>query len=453
MLNKIIIPVMIGIVATISIAFVFMDELNNTEQTINVVEIDKPSIQTIISPFTEPVKVAQTDTESQPAPNIAIDDLGKMFVIYPSTEDGVTNLFIKTSVDNGKTFSTPVRVNSIDGNVVLDGRVAPSIAFGNEGQVYALWANSKPEPNLFMGVYRTLVFTQSIDGGKSFLPSIEIAANELPSGKFFQNMAVSGDGNIHVAWLDSPAKNNGTGYLESDNTRPSTVRYSQSVDGGKSFMPTKALDENPCPCCNVQLVADIENNVYVSWRKVFGDGETQIRDMVVASSSDSGKTFSNPVKIHEDNFNFNGCVHVGAPMDVDHKGDLHVVWYTGKENSPGIYYAISSDHGQTFSQPVPILTSDWIPPQRVYLAIDDNDVIWITWEDATGHSTNEKMWRYDETKAMIYAAKITPNGKITKFDKPITVEEGKSPAIASGNNLVSIVWSGIDNSVQSTTLS
>ncbi len=442
-----------GIIAVASMTFIFMYDLNDKGQTANVVEIDQSSVQPMISPFTKPVQVTQTDTDSQPAPNIAIDDSGKIFVIYPSTENGITNLFIKTSIDNGKIFSNPVKVNSIDGNVVLDGRVAPSIAFGNEGQVYALWANSKPEPNLFMGVYRTLIFAQSVDGGKSFLPSIEIAANELPSGKFFQNMAVSGDGNIHVAWLDSPAKNNGTGYLESDDSRPSTVRYSQSIDGGKSFLSTISLDENPCPCCNVHLTADLENNVYVSWRKVFGDGETQVRDMVVASSSDSGKTFSSPVKIHEDNFNFNGCVHVGAPMDVDSKGDLHVVWYTGKENAPGIYYATSSDHGKTFSQPVPILTSDWVPPQRVYLAIDDNDAIWVTWEDATGHSTNDTIWRYGETKAMIYAAKITSDGEITKFGKPINVDEGKSPAISSGNNLVSIIWTGDDNSVQCTTMS
>ncbi|MBL7002071.1 MAG: exo-alpha-sialidase [Nitrosopumilus sp.] len=450
-MNKIIIPAIIVIIAIISATFAFTNDMNNTKQ-VSVSEIDTSSILPMAMPFVNPIQIAQTSIDSQPAPNIAIDDSGKMFIIYPSTENRITNLYLKTSVDNGKTFSDSVRINSIDGNVVLDGRVAPTITFGNDGQVYALWANSTPEPNLFMGVYRTLIFAQSLDGGKSFLPSIEIAANELPSGKFFQNMAVSGDGNIHVAWLDSPAKNNGTGYLESDKSRPSTLKYSYSADGGKSFLPTKSLAENPCPCCNVQLAADAENNVYVSWRQVFGDGETQVRDMVVASSYDSGKTFSDPVKISDDNFNFHGCVHVGAPMDVDSKGNLHVVWYTGKEGAPGIYYATSSDKGQTFSQPIPILTSEWVPPLRVYLTIDDNDIAWITWEDATGHSTNDTIWRYGETKAMIYAAKITSDGTITKFDKPVTIEEGKSPAIASGNNLVSIVWTGDDNSVQFTTM-
>lgn len=444
-MRKIVIPIVLGVIAVISIVFILGYDLSNTEKTIDVMKAEQSS------PFGRPVEITQLNRDSQPAPNIAIDDSGKMFIVYDSTEDGITNLYIKTSADNGRTFSAPVQVNSIEGNVVLDGRVAPSIAIDDDdgNDIYVLWANSTPEPNLFMGVYRTLVLAKSVDGGESFLPSIQIAADESPSGKFFQNMAISGDGDIHVAWLDSPVKNNGTGYLTSDNSRPSTVKYAQSTDGGISFMPTQILDEDPCPCCNVQVAADEDNNVYVSWRKVFDDGQTQIRDMVIASSVNGGETFSNPVKIHQDNFNFNGCVHVGAPMAVDSKGNLHVVWYTGKQSGPGIYYATSSDRGQTFSQPISILTADWIPPQRVYLAIDGGDTVWITWEDATGYSINEEIWRYADTKAMIYAAKITPDGEMTVFENPVTIDEGKSPVIAAGDdNLVSIVWADVNNSVK-----
>ena len=52
-------------------------------------------------------------------------------------------------------------------------------------------------------------------------------------------------------------------------------------------------------------------------------------DMVVASSTDGGKTFGSPVKIYDDGFQFKGCVHVGAPMAIDSEGTLHVAWYTG----------------------------------------------------------------------------------------------------------------------------
>ena len=416
--------------------------------------------------FSAPILVYQSSEKSQPAPDVVFDDSGKMYVLYQDTEKDtekdtensshgshgshglVTNLYLKTSVDNGKTFSESVRVNTIDGDVVLDGRVAPSIEIGDNGEVYALWANSRHEPNLFMGVYRTLEFTKSLDGGKSFEPAVNIAADELPSGKFFQTMTISGDGNIHVAWLDSPAINNGTGYLMSDKSRPSTVKYTKSTDGGTTFEPTKSLVENPCPCCNVQSASDENNNVYVSWRQVFGEGESQIRDMVVASSSDSGETFSSPTKISDDNFNFNGCVHVGAPMSVDSKGNLHVVWYTGRSDAPGMYYAVSSDNGKTFSDPLAILATDWVPPQRIYLSIDNNDVVWIAWEELTTITNNDTIWRYGDTQANIFSAKIK-DGVLIKNPTPVNVESGKSPAIASFDDKAAIVWTGLDNSIQS----
>jgi len=78
--------------------------------------------------------------------------------------------------------------------------------------------------------------------------------------------------------------------MEKDKSRDRGVRYTQSLDGGLTFETTKLIDANACPCCNVQTAADGEGSVYVSWRKVFGSGDTQVRDMVVAASTDGGKS-------------------------------------------------------------------------------------------------------------------------------------------------------------------
>ena len=239
--------------------------------------------------FSAPITIAQSMKAAQPAPNVTIGDDGKIYVLYQDTVDEKTDIFLKTSTDDGKTFSEPVRVNLIDGNVALDGRVAPTIQLGDDGEVYVTWANSRYEPNMFMGSYRQLVFTQSFDDGKSFEPSIIIGAEELHSGKYFQHMSVDAFGGIHMAWLDGPAKMNATGYMEKDKSRDRGVKYTQSLDGGLTFDTTKLIDTDACPCCNVQTTADGEGNVYISWRKVFGSGDTQVRDMVIASSTDGGK--------------------------------------------------------------------------------------------------------------------------------------------------------------------
>ena len=442
----------VGIIAAvcavvgISAAFLLLGGINSSQILDNNQEVSQISIS---STFSEPVKISQSVDEAQPAPNIAINDNGKIYVLYQDSivnEIG-TNLYLKTSTNNGKSFSEPIRVNSIEGNVALDGRVPPAISLGENNQVFVLWANQTEEPEMRMGVYRQLIFAESLDGGQTFPSSMQIKT-DLPAGKYFQDMMLSNDGTIHIAWLNGPSMLNEEGNLVKDKSRPRTLEYTQSTDGGKTFETTKSLMDNPCPCCNVQVAAD-DDNVYVSWRAQFPNGEDKpaIRDMVIASSTDNGKTFSDPVRISEDNFEFDGCVHVGAPMEIDSKGNLHTVWYTGKEGAPGMYYSTSTDNGKTFSEPIKVLVSDWIPPQRIFLTIDDNDTVWVTWEDATGLSTNDRSWRYGDTQAMIYTAQIY-DGELIRSETPININESKSlTAIESAQGIVSIVWTEKDNSI------
>ena len=442
----------VGIIAAvcavvgISAAFLLLGGVNSSQILDNNQEVSQISIS---STFSEPVKISQSVDEAQPAPNIAINDNGKIYVLYQDSivnEIG-TNLYLKTSTNNGKSFSEPIRVNSIEGNVALDGRVPPAISLGENNQVFVLWANQTEEPEMRMGVYRQLIFAESLDDGQTFPSSMQIKT-DLPAGKYFQDMMLSNDGTIHIAWLNGPSKLNEEGNLVKDRDRPRTLEYTQSTDGGKTFETTKSLMDNPCPCCNVQVAAD-DDNVYVSWRAQFPNGEEKpaIRDMVIASSTDNGKTFSDPVRISEDNFEFDGCVHVGAPMEIDSKGNLHTVWYTGKEGAPGMYYSTSTDNGKTFSEPIKVLVSDWIPPQRIFLTIDDNDTVWVTWEDATGLSTNDRSWRYGDTQAMIYTAQIY-DGELIRSETPININESKSlTAIESAQGIVSIVWTEKDNSI------
>ena len=442
----------VGIIAAIcavvgvSAAFLLISIDSSTQILDNNQEVSQISIS---NTFSEPVKISQSIDEAQPVPNIAISDDGKIYVLYQDSvvnEIG-TNLYLKTSTNNGKSFSEPIRVNSIEGNVALDGRVPPAISLGENNEVFVLWANQTEEPEMRMGVYRQLIFATSLDDGQTFPSSMQIKT-DLPAGKYFQDMMLSNDGIIHVAWLNGPSKLNEEGNLVKDRDRPRTLEYTQSTDGGKTFETTKSLMDDPCPCCNVQVVAD-DANVHVSWRAQFPNGEDKpaIRDMVIASSTDNGKTFSDPVRISEDNFEFDGCVHVGAPMEIDSKGNLHTVWYTGKEGAPGMYYSTSTDNGKTFSEPIKVLVSDWIPPQRIFLTIDDNDTVWVTWEDATGLSTNDRTWRYGDTQAMIYTAYIH-DGELTRSETPINTNESKSlTAIESAQGIVSIVWTEKDNSI------
>ena len=174
-MNKAIVLIAIAVVAAVGISSFALMSINSDEVTPLVQDLavleEEISILDTTNPFSTPTTIAQSMKAAQPAPNVTIGDDGKIYVLYQDTVDEKTNIFLKTSIDNAKSFSEPVRVNLLDGNVALDGRVAPTIQLGDNGEVYVTWANSRHEPNMFMGNYRQLVFTQSFDDGKSFEPS------------------------------------------------------------------------------------------------------------------------------------------------------------------------------------------------------------------------------------------------------------------------------------------
>lgn len=438
----------------------------------------------LLENFSSPVNVTSVAADGYAwTPNITVDkNSGAIYVVYEQTTDNVadlyktantvTNLYIKKSDDGGKTFSNPTRVNDKPGGVFLDGRIPPQVNVGPKGEVYVLWVSGVPAPKLFMGVLRSLNVAVSTDGAKTFSPSITVAQNEPPADRSFAALNVSPDGKIYVGWLQSASKILPDGTITSDESGESTTRVARSLDGGRSFEPSVEVGKNQCECCNVFFASDAQNNLYVSWRQKFdvpsgvpvpsrqgseahpghAPKPLSVRDMVVARSSDGGQHFSTPVKIHDDNFQWNTCVHVGAPMALDSKGVLHVAWYSGKEGSAGFYYATSPDQGQTFSTPIPIMTGDWVPPSRIDLAVDDNNNAWITWEDTAGLTADEVHWRYDHTKARIYLAVITPDGRIIKRPDPLNQVDGMSPFIAAVKGNVYVFWGNTNGDIQSTAL-
>ncbi|MDN5866183.1 MAG: glycoside hydrolase [Candidatus Nitrosocosmicus sp.] len=382
----------------------------------------------------------------------------QIYVTYVKTQNDTSNLYFTKSVGNETfdTFTDPVRVNDKIGEVYWDGRVPPEIEVTDNGTIYTLWVTSKETPEFPYHGFRTLKMAKSFDGGETFTPAVTVAnKNDIPHANAFDSFEIGDDGRIYVGYLSWDAKilNNGT-ILSTDEKDGAQTGFSVSVDGANSFKPIKILDTHVCPCCHVNVLAGSDGDVYTSWRAIFPvapntDPEAMpvVRDIVVSHSSDNGLTFGPPVKVANDSFVFGGCVHVGAPMVMDSKGNIHIAWYTGAEDHPGIYYAFSTDKAKSFSKPIPVLTGEWIPPLRSDLAVDDKDDIWITWEDSSGLTALDEKWMFENTTANIFVGKIAENNNntLTKYLPPVNTENAKLPKIATGNNMIAVLWNGEDS--------
>ena len=101
--------VAIAVVAAVGISsFVLMS--NNPGEISPVAEKsvvlkEKISVLDSANPFSAPLTIAQSMKAAQPAPNVTIGDDGKIYVLYQDTVDEKTNIFLKTSTDNGKSLS------------------------------------------------------------------------------------------------------------------------------------------------------------------------------------------------------------------------------------------------------------------------------------------------------------------------------------------------------------
>ena len=166
--------------------------------------------------------------------------------------------------------------------------------------VYALWQQSSDQGS-------AIVFARQAHIGQPFSPPTVVTDKPADDKSYngFSSMALGPKGQIYVAWLDGrqPVEPAGT----------FGVYFAASFDNGATFSKNLRIAAAACPCCRPWIQVADDGTIYVAWRKVF-DGD--IRDIVVASSADSGKSFSEPVKVAADNWVLHACPDSGPSLQV-----------------------------------------------------------------------------------------------------------------------------------------
>ena len=342
-------------------------------------------------------------------PTLALaPDGGGAWVAWVS--DGASSdVWVRHVAADGTADPAPVRVNDVPGDAAPHGQAPARVAAGPEGHVYVTWQNNQiVEGRAFPA--SDLRFARSTDGGRTFEPAIFVNddAGGPAASHTFHDMVVGPDGTVIVSWIDGRR-----GLSDPD------IRLAASRDGGASFGSSVVVDAGACPCCRTALAVGPEGTIYVAWRKHFpGD----VRDVVVARSTDGGRSFDEPVRVAADGWVFPGCPHAGPALTVAPDGTLHVGWYTGKEGGAGLFRATSVDGGLTFGAPDPLLEGDWVPPSQLSLAADAHGEVWVAWEDR----------RLEDP-----AFHLAPSSRSTEKTIPTA---GVYPSVATAGARVGVAW-------------
>jgi hypothetical protein len=299
-------------------------------------------------------------------PSVRVDDEGRISLAWMEEDKETRAVLYARTEKSGGPIGALVKVNQPTEAPYMR-QEAPALAVVGD-EVFLTWALTHPKLAPDEPFSNELRLSRSADGGKTFLPSILVNDDEQVIGHSFDSIHVASDGGVHVAWIDGR-----------EGKKESGTFVTRSTDHGRTVAKNLKVDDNTCVCCRTSLTTGPDGTLYVAWRKILpGD----LRETVVARSTDGGSTFSSPVIVGQDRWVFPGCPHRPASIGTDRLGRLYVVWYTeGVDETPTVFLAYSDDHGDTFSPKQKLNVSKGTFPDHPQMAVDPEGRIVIVWEE------------------------------------------------------------------------
>ena len=261
-------------------------------------------------------------------PRMVVRASGMIALAQVHTEGAFEHdLVVYRSESGGDVFGEPVAVDPGGGRVVAHGEGAPAFLQGARSQFHAVWIANRP------GGGRVLQTARSKDFLHSFDEPVVITTGSRGEPAFF-DAAVLPSGQVAASWL---------ARAKPGSSLPGTSRLLVSVAQGPggAFGEPVVVANDVCPCCRPALLSGEDGQLYLAWRTT--DAE-DVRSMVVASSTDQGRTWSAPAPIPGVGWKIKGCPHSGPSMAF-HEGRLHVAWYSEGEGSPRLYWSRQDDQG------------------------------------------------------------------------------------------------------------
>jgi hypothetical protein len=247
-----------------------------------------------------------------------------------------------------------------------------------------------------------VLVSYSDDRGKTTSTPVQVNAEAeyvAADGENRPKIALAGNGNIYLSWtrsLETPYAGN--------------IRFSRSLDGGKSFSEPVTVNDNLDPFTHrfEALGVNARGQIYIAWldkrdneaAKKKGEKYGGI-SVYYAVSKDEGKSFqanskaadhsceccrvamamdtdgvpvitwrqiygknvrdhamlrldgkSEPIRLSNDNWEVDACPHHGPALSIAADGVYHSVWFNNAPERHGLFYANSPDQGKSFSSPM-----------------------------------------------------------------------------------------------------
>ena len=262
-----------------------------------------------------------------------------------------SDVYYAGSRDGGQPFSTPIRVNADDGEVWGFAVSKPNIGIGPKGTVHVFYPANEISSRIGKPV-AVSHYVRSVDGGRSFSKPVrlngepaedlaEVVHGGLSQAHVFGTMSVGPDGNVYAFWLDT---------RDMTTEWPvSKVFMTVSRDEGATWEAEREVfGAGACPCCQLTSTVGSHGELYVGGRVVHKDNQ---RDPMVSVSTDGGRTFSERVKVSGTPWVLEGCPLKPIALAAQ-DSHLYAAVFNGAVQPTGVLFSHSVDGGKSFEEAV-----------------------------------------------------------------------------------------------------
>lgn len=241
------------------------------------------------------------------APEVIFDREGTLYYLFSGLH-GLGNepvgIFLATSRDRGRTFSSPWEVLGPERYMV---RMAIDPTLGKKGRIYLTWlevAVGAPLGGL-SDTGSPILAAYSDDEGRTFSRPARVS-DPTRRRVVAPALAIATDHTVYVAYFDLQDDARDYQGLEGpawDGTW--TLALAKSDDHGLTYQPGKAVDEKLVPAGRVMLIytmppaslaVDRSGRVLVSW----SDARNGNSDVFLSSSTNRGVTWMAPRRLNDD---------------------------------------------------------------------------------------------------------------------------------------------------------
>jgi hypothetical protein len=260
---------------------------------------------TILSSISWLVPVTDTISAGQ-QPQISIDNKGVLRVVFGRKDQ----IFCATSNDRGVTFSKPVLVANVPAmhlGMSRGPQIASSAGFSvitamdKSGNIHWFRLDHRSNSWKNMGTVNDL--------GKS-----------APEG--LMGITADNKDNFYTVWLDTRTGGSNQIYFSS--------LCDKAVNWSKNILAYRSPDGHVCECCKPNIAVNGAEVVIMFRNWLHGS-----RDLYLAKSVNSGKSFVAAEKLGQDTWKLNGCPMDGGGVIIGNTDIIQTTW----QRKGAIYYA------------------------------------------------------------------------------------------------------------------